>query len=126
MAVLVVEDDDVLRDVLLETLQKKYECAGTATAEEALELLLRRRFDVALVDVNLPGMNGADMVWKMRDLDLTVRVIVMSGEPVETRYRWDVVGVFAFLHKPFDVAEAERYVGLAMERWWGGKNDASR
>jgi DNA-binding NtrC family response regulator len=115
-SVLVVDDDDAVRDFLLEALRGNYEVAAAGTAEEALRMLREPSagFAVALVDVNLPGMSGGDLVTMMRSLCPDISVIVMSGEPMSGSHHWWTLGVFAFLAKPLEVSEVEHYVEMAV------------
>jgi DNA-binding NtrC family response regulator len=116
-SVLIVDDDELVRDFLFEVLRHRYEVVVAGTAEEALRVLGARDADfaAALVDVNLPGMSGGDLVTRMRSLNSEIAVIVMSGEPMSSSHHWWALGIFAFLAKPLEVAEVERYVELALE-----------
>jgi DNA-binding NtrC family response regulator len=115
--VLVVDDDEAVRDFLFEVLRQRYEVTVAATAEEALRVLGARDADfaAALVDVNLPGISGGDLVTRMHEVNPEIAVIVMSGEPMSSTHHWWALGVFAFLAKPLEVAEVERYVEMALE-----------
>lgn len=115
-SVLVVDDDEAIRDFLRDVLRNSYEVSAAATAEEALRLLREpdAGFAAALVDVNLPGMGGGDLVTLMHASHPETAVIVMSGEPMSSSHRWWALGVFAFLAKPLEVAEVERYVRMAV------------
>ena len=115
MSILIVEDDEPLRDLLCEALSQRYECVPAAAAEEALALLDRRRFDLMLADLNLPGMSGFELTMRAGALNPDMRVIVITGEPVDSRLRWSALGVFAYLTKPFDLDEVHRLVALALK-----------
>ena len=115
MSVLIVGDDDQVRGLVAGVLSETYECVAVATAEEALALLARRPFRVVLADVNLPGLGGLGLVKRMYSLHPGVRIVVMSGDPLDGADRWSSYGVRAYLMKPLDLAELERVVGAAAE-----------
>jgi two-component system response regulator YesN len=54
--ILVVDDDDVIRDTLCELLSANHSCQTADTAEQALSRLEAQRFDVVLTDISMPGL----------------------------------------------------------------------
>ena len=110
MSILIVDDEDFVRNLLLETLSGAHDCVAVASAEEALAQLARREFEVVLTDVSLPGMSGLDLAARLYDRHPEVRVVVMSGAPVDASSGWSTLDVFAYLIKPFGVAEVLRCV----------------
>src|ERR1044072_1862314 len=62
--ILVVDDDDVIRDTLCELLSTEYSCQTANTAEEALAKLEAQGFDVVLTDISMPGLNGKELLQK--------------------------------------------------------------
>jgi DNA-binding NtrC family response regulator len=115
MSVLIVEDEAPVRALLLEVLSTHHPCVAVETAEEALVLLSKQKFDVLLTDISLPGMSGVQLVRRVYDLHPNVCVIVMSGAPVEASHGWSALGVYAYLLKPLDLSEVERCVAGAMQ-----------
>src|SRR6188474_996486 len=77
--VLVVDDDDVIRDTLYELLSTDYSCQTANTAEEALAKLEAQGFDVVLSDISLPGLNGKELLQKVVELYPRTPVIIISG-----------------------------------------------
>ena len=63
--ILVVDDDDVIRDTLYELLSTDYSCQTASTAEEALAKLEAQRFDVVLTDISMPGLDGKELLEKV-------------------------------------------------------------
>lgn len=80
-AVLIVEDEQVARRALGALLSASGYCASTAgSAEEALRLLEDQPSPrIALVDLNLPGMNGIDFISRLERIDPSVHVVLMTG-----------------------------------------------
>jgi CheY-like chemotaxis protein len=104
--VLVAEDVDVLREVLVEVLRKEgYEVLPAADGQEALEVLLRRPTEIrcALLDWYMPRMNGIDLLRRMkgeRDLD-GIPVVFLTGLPEPALITEAIeAGAFYFLAKP--------------------------
>lgn len=83
--ILVVEDEDDIRDILtfiLTRLEKKVFAASTP--QEALELVCQKdtHFDLVITDFLMPGMSGAELVKKMIDVDPSIqKVIFITGMP---------------------------------------------
>ena len=63
--ILVVDDDDVIRDTLCELFSADYVCQTADTAEDALAKLEAQAFDVVLTDISMPGLNGKELLDKM-------------------------------------------------------------
>ena len=102
-SVLVVDDEEIMREVLESLLkQEGYTVHLAASGEEAVELVKSESFDVAVVDVMMPGMNGLTTLGKLKesDEDLPVVMITAFGTPANTREAFKR-GAFDFIEKPF-------------------------
>jgi CheY-like chemotaxis protein len=103
--VLVVEDEEIVRECLRATLQGAgFHVLSAANGVEALALLdaAPEPIDVALVDRNMPRMNGDETVAELRRLRPELPVLLATGDP----YRTDLpAGCAGFLLKPFTTAE---------------------
>ena len=102
-SVLVVDDEEIMREVLESLLkQEGYTVHLAASGEEAVELVKSESFDVAVVDVMMPGMSGLTTLGKLKesDEDLPVVVITAFGTPANTREAFKR-GAFDFIEKPF-------------------------
>jgi len=80
--VLIVDDSKFFREVIIDVLRPlPLRCIGAASAEEALELLRKERPALMLLDINLPGMNGYELINAIRAEPVlaTVRILVMSA-----------------------------------------------
>src|ERR1043166_2257167 len=60
--ILIVDDDDVIRNILDELLSKLYDCTISNSAADALEILASESFDLILSDINMPEMTGLEMM----------------------------------------------------------------
>ena len=105
--ILVVDDSKVMRSIIIKTLRRSQtelaEVYEAANGQEALKVLDGHWIDLALVDINMPVMDGGEMIDRLRQNPATadLPVIIVSTEGSETRkevLRHKGVG---FVHKPF-------------------------
>lgn len=103
--ILVVDDESGIRQSLKGVLEDEgYRAAVAESAEACLDLLTKRAFDVVLLDVWLPGMDGLDALQKIRDIDNAPEVIMISGHgTIETAVRATKMGAYDFLEKPLSL-----------------------
>jgi two-component system nitrogen regulation response regulator NtrX len=103
--ILIVDDEPSIRESLQGVLEDEgYHPAATDSGESCLELLRKRAFDVILLDIWLPGMDGLDVLQKIRELDNSPEVIIISGHAtIETAVRATKLGAFDFLEKPLSI-----------------------
>jgi len=101
--ILVVDDDPhILRTLEVMLTDDGHEVHCVASAEEALEALEARHFDIGLVDLLLPGVNGIDLLRQMRDRCRDVDVIIITAHgSIETAVEAMKEGAFDYLTKPF-------------------------
>ncbi|MCP4590270.1 MAG: response regulator [bacterium] len=104
-SVLIVDDEPNMRTTLRDILQDEgYETATAATGEEAVQMCRRRAYDVILMDVRMPGMNGVEAFREIRRDQAGARVILMTAHSVdELKHLAIEEGAVAFLPKPLNV-----------------------
>jgi DNA-binding NtrC family response regulator len=79
MKILVVEDDDHLREVLLEAaIMEGYLAAGVPSAEAAIDCLEAESFDVIVTDITLPGMSGLDLLKHCSHQQSLITVVITA------------------------------------------------
>jgi DNA-binding NtrC family response regulator len=100
--ILVVDDEPLIRDTLAEYLgQEGFEVAACADAETALRLAGERRFDVALCDVQLPGIDGIELLGRLRQLSSETFVLLITAyATVENAVEAFQRGAHDYLMKP--------------------------
>jgi len=119
--VLVVEDSSAMRAFVQAALEEGGEMLVTQAASgfEALRILPRETFDLVVVDINMPDINGLELVSFMRrsEAHLNTPIILISTESGERdQARGLAIGANAFLSKPFSAdALREMVVGLLMQ-----------
>jgi DNA-binding response OmpR family regulator len=120
-AVLIVDDDANIRDVLFELFSEEHACDTAASAEQALVLLESRRYGVAIVDISLPGMSGLELMGHIRLRWPKTPVIIITGIDYG-QYTEDLsrMGAVDYLVKPFQLQDAEEKVArtILKEEGW--------
>ena len=105
--ILVVDDSSVMRAIIIKTLHLSQLPVGevhqASNGQEALKVLDGKWIDLALVDINMPVMDGAEMIDRLRQNPATadLPVIVVSTEGSETRKEALRQRGARFIHKPF-------------------------
>lgn len=104
--ILVVDDSALMRSVLCDIINSdsRFHVADRATnGLEALELLKRKTYDVVVLDVNMPKMNGLELLRELRDRKISARVVMASTDTKEgAKTTLDALslGAIDFVHKP--------------------------
>jgi DNA-binding response OmpR family regulator len=112
MKVLVAEDDPTLREEVVELLRAGgHEVDSAADGNEAIRRLEAEAFDLALVDWNMPGKTGGEVLKRAREIRPRTAVIVMTGYGnVDTAVEALRSGAKDFLQKPFEVDSLEKTI----------------
>lgn len=103
--VLVIDDDLPIRILMQNLLREfQFEAILAGSGAEAVELAMRERPDVILVDLNMPGMSGEQTIASLRtEAGLTeTPIMILTGEPL-SRAELRRLGVCAGIQKPFDL-----------------------
>ena len=106
--ILVVEDDDAIREVVALNLRLAgYEVTEAASAEQALAVFSPPAgFDVAVLDIMLPGMNGFSLCETIRRDSASIGIIMLSAKTLETdKIKGLSIGADDYMTKPFSVSE---------------------
>ena len=116
-SVLVVEDDRVVRDLLEAVLtEAAYTTTLAASGEQALEALGKQAFDAVILDLNLPGIKGMDILHAGPSLQADTPFIVLSAQgSIDSAVEAMKLGAFDYITKPFRVDE----LLLALDRALG-------
>ncbi len=118
--VLIVDDEPGIRESLRGVLEDEgCMCATAATGEECLDALRRQPFDVILLDVWLPGIDGLETLNRVQEIPFEERpeVVVISGHgTIETAVRATKLGAFDFLEKPLTIEKVSVVVHNAAEQ----------
>ena len=103
--ILIVDDDETIRKVLEAILKEEgYVTDSVDTGKKAIEKTANKFYNVALIDVRLPDIEGIELLTKLHDTTPKMRKIVITGFPtLENAVAAVNQGADAYIMKPFDV-----------------------
>ena len=114
---LIVDDDNLVRDTLHDLLSAAHECHTADRAEQALAYLDIETYDAVLTDINMPGLSGRDLLRYIQAKHSATPVIVIAGMAEEYDAGEIIAaGAFAYFAKPFKLDEVEAAVDRAIAR----------
>lgn len=106
--VLIVDDRANDRLILKNALEvQNFEVSEVGDGLNALEIIKKKKFDICLVDFRMPGMNGLEVIDKIREIDSGVLLILISGFALEEDERNEIKNRegISFIRKPYDVTQ---------------------
>jgi len=114
--ILIVDDDDTIRDTLYELLSSDYACQTAETAEKALARVEAEAYDVVLTDISMPGLSGLELLGHIRQKFPHTPVIIISGISDQEHAQGLIrLGAYDFLLKPFSLEMVEKSVRRAVD-----------
>ncbi|HEY4359855.1 MAG TPA: sigma-54 dependent transcriptional regulator [Bryobacteraceae bacterium] len=118
--VLIVDDEPGIRESLCGVLSDEgFACSSVESGELALEELSRNSYDVVLLDVWLPGLDGMETLARIQEIPVEERpeVIIISGHgTIETAVKATKLGAFDFLEKPLTIEKVTVVIHNAVEQ----------
>ncbi len=116
--ILIADDEKNLRTVLAKELSEEgYDVRETDTGSNAAALLEKDEYDVLLLDQNMPGMDGMEVLKKIKSQELPIEVIILTGHgTVSTAVQAMKLGAYDYLTKPFKTEELKAIVEKAYEK----------
>ena len=116
--ILIVDDEAGIRESLASILRDEhYDVDAVGSAEEALERIAADDFDVVLLDVWLPGMDGMEALSRIQSFARPPAVIMISGHgTIETAVRATKLGAFDFIEKPLSLEKVIVLVRNAIQQ----------
>ncbi len=117
-SVLVIDDEQGIREMLrYELSQEGFDVEMAENGLAAVEAVKRRKFDLAITDLKMPGMDGVATVEALRSLDPKIEVIVATGyASVETAVACMKRGAYDYIEKPFDLTELKLLLERASQK----------
>ncbi len=118
VTLLVVDDEEPIRNAVQKYLVKQgYEVTLAATGEEALGILHRQKIMVMILDVNLPGVSGIDLVPRIMETEPTIALLMLTAVNDATAAALCMQrGALDYLIKPIDLHHLGRAIAGALER----------
>jgi two-component system response regulator HydG len=116
--ILVVDDDKTMRDACHQILSRQgFQVEQAASARQGLGLLERSSFDVILLDLVMPDMDGLETLKKIKSVDNDCEVIIITGYgSIPTAVEAMKAGAFHFLSKPFAPDDLRTVITRALEK----------
>ncbi|KAF5036832.1 Response regulator MprA [anaerobic digester metagenome] len=116
--ILLVDDDRLLREVIGEFLNLNgYQYDMAEDAEKALEQFEPGKYDLALIDLVMPGMNGIELMQRFFELDADLFCLIMTGYPtIDSAYKSMVEGASDYIIKPFQLSELITAIRLHLKQ----------
>lgn len=106
--IIIVEDDPLLSDIYLTKLEKKgYNLESVNKGEDALRVLKKKKFDLLLLDINLPDINGWDLLVKIRKIikNRKIKTIILSNFDNEDKEKTEKMKVEEYIVKVYHTPE---------------------
>jgi DNA-binding NtrC family response regulator len=115
--ILVIDDEDSIRDYLSMMLEREgYGVRASADGRKALKLYAQEAFDVVITDIQLPGIDGIEVLKTLRERDPTIPVVIVTGHASqESAIEALNLGAFYYLLKPVSNDELKQVVRNALE-----------
>ncbi|MBD3918983.1 response regulator [Paenibacillus sp. PR3] len=121
-SVLLVDDHPLMRQLMTEVLtQTGIGVVSAGSSQEALELLLQYRVDLVLTDVQMPGMDGIELLRRLRSMkgspNASIPCVFVTGSMDDSKRREaERLGALAFFTKPFDIQAIGQFIAKHLEQ----------
>ena len=113
--VLIIDDEEQIRHLLIDVLGTSYDCSDAGSAEEALAALSENTFDLVISDIDMGGMSGLELVPRVHSLSPDTVVVMVSGnQDIGFAIEALRVGAFDYISKPIDIRHVEASVERAL------------
>lgn len=113
--ILVVDDEEIIREFLCEVLGEDYRISVACDGDEAIDKLKEKRYDLIITDLKMPKVSGEEVVKFACESDPNYKVIIISGySSLYTVSQSVNSGASAFLSKPFSIKELMQAINTCM------------
>ncbi len=102
---LIVDDETRFLNAIAQRLTKRgFDVRTAANGQEAIELARKEKFDIALLDLKMPGMDGGQVLRILKDEHQFLEAIMLTGHgSLESAVELTKVGAFSYLPKPYEL-----------------------
>lgn len=116
--ILVVDDEMAMREALRDWLMEDgYEVGLAGSGEEAITLASEETWDIMLLDLKMPGLDGIETLKKVKEINPEIEIIMMTAyATIDTAVKAMKEGAFDYLVKPFDPDEIQIQINKILER----------
>lgn len=115
--ILIIDDDPKVSWILSEGLGEDYDILSAKDGLEGIQMVSKANPNLVLLDIKMPGMEGLEVLEKIKSMDRPTEVIMLSGHG-ETKNVVESIkrGASEFINKPFDVKEVEIHIQSVLEK----------
>ena len=114
---LIVDDEPLILEVLTEHFKTEYDVDTALNGADALGAVLRARPDAVMLDINMPRMNGVEVLKDIKQIDDSIAVImVTANEQVAMAAEALRNGAFGYVPKPFDFRYLDHMLATILDR----------
>ncbi len=119
--ILLVEDDFDLNETIKEYLEEYYEVHSVFDGEEALKCTYEKKYDLIILDVKLPKINGFDVAKEIRKFSKIPIIFLTSLDSQKDIEKGFLSGGDDYIRKPFSLKELKLRIDAVLKRLYGGK-----
>ena len=113
--ILVVDDEQGIRDLFTVILEDQYQVLTTDNGEKALKIIKEENPDIVFLDLKLPGMDGIEALGQIKETNPSIIVIMITGHgTVEKAVESMDLGAYEYIVKPLNVKEVEALIRQAL------------
>ncbi len=114
--VMIVDDEEDLVSILVERLQfRGYQAEGVLSGKEAIAKAAVQEFDIAVIDVKMPEINGIETLRRLKKIKPSMKVILLTGHGCEAEGEEGLAeGAFDYLIKPVNIEEITAKINSAL------------
>lgn len=112
MKIIITDDEEIMRDCICDYLrQRGYSCKAASSADEALTMVNRYGADIVIADINMPNMNGIELLKIIREQHPEIKVIMLTGF-ASTKNALEAVnlGAYGFFRKSLDLLKFSKMI----------------
>jgi DNA-binding NtrC family response regulator len=116
--VLIVDDEKEFREMTVKRLSKRdLECESAPDGDTALDMVAKKKYDVILLDVKMPGRDGIEILREIKKITPLTEVVMLTGHAsVESGINGIKYGAFDYLMKPIDLEPLFEKLNAAYEQ----------
>lgn len=113
--ILVAEDEAELREILKVTLEQQgYRAILASDGNEAIKRIEKKSFQMALIDIKMPGVSGRELVSKIKQINPRVPIVIITGSPDFEEEMSLKKQTFDYIYKPFRLNELVKIIKRAL------------
>lgn len=116
--IILTDDEDTFRNIMAKELSRMGYCVTScASGAETINNIQERDFDVVILDINMPAMSGFEALKKVKELEPTTEVIILTGQgTIENAVQAIKLGAYDYITKPCRLDELDAILQKALEK----------